>query len=103
MSFRSSRRDDSGEQVASRGRSGGTGRRGTAARREGPEAMKGTAHEMRGSAAVRPSPVFLAVVAATVLCGLIAWRYGTILERPGRIALFGFVIAAWILSLSLHE
>ncbi|MFA1550587.1 site-2 protease family protein [Actinomadura chokoriensis] len=65
--------------------------------------MNGTAHEARGSAAVRPSPVFLAVVAATVLCGLIAWRYGMILERPGRIALFGFVIAAWVLSLSLHE
>ncbi|MEU8345725.1 Zn-dependent protease (includes SpoIVFB) [Actinomadura meyerae] len=65
--------------------------------------MNGTAHEARGSAAVRPSPVFLAVVGATVLCGLVAWRYGTILERPGRVAVFGFVISAWILSLCLHE
>ncbi|MES9535991.1 site-2 protease family protein [Actinomadura sp. NPDC000600] len=65
--------------------------------------MNGTARGMRGNAAVRPSPVFLAVVGATILCGLIAWRYGTILDKPGRIALFGFVIAAWVLSLSLHE
>jgi len=65
--------------------------------------MNGTAHEARGSSAVRPSPVFLAIVAATVLCGLIAWRYGTILETAGRTALFGFVLAAWVLSLSLHE
>ncbi|NDU76263.1 site-2 protease family protein [Actinomadura sp. DSM 109109] len=65
--------------------------------------MNSTARESRGGAAVRPSPVFLAVVAATVLCGLIAWRYGTILDKPGRIALFGFVVAAWVLSLSLHE
>ncbi|WP_235036789.1 site-2 protease family protein [Actinomadura sp. K4S16] len=65
--------------------------------------MNGTARDMRGNAAVRPSPVFLAVVGATILCGLIAWRYGTILDTPGRVALFGFVIAAWVLSLSLHE
>ncbi|MEU8119591.1 site-2 protease family protein [Spirillospora sp. NPDC049024] len=65
--------------------------------------MNGTARGMRGNAAVRPSPVFLAVVGATILCGLIAWRYGTILDTYGRVALFGFVIAAWVLSLSLHE
>lgn len=65
--------------------------------------MTGTAHEKRGSAAVRPSPVFLAVVAATVLCGLLAWRYGNNPAREARIAVFGFVIAAWIVSLSLHE
>ncbi|WP_242614316.1 site-2 protease family protein [Actinomadura roseirufa] len=57
----------------------------------------------RDRSAVQPSPVFLAIVALTVLCGLVAWRYGTNLERPGRIAVFGFVIAGWILSLSLHE
>ncbi|MEV4003696.1 site-2 protease family protein [Actinomadura sp. NPDC049753] len=65
--------------------------------------MNGTASERRGGAAVRPSPVFLAVVAATILCGLITWRYEAILDKPGRIALFGFVLASWILSLSLHE
>ncbi|WP_067803088.1 site-2 protease family protein [Actinomadura formosensis] len=65
--------------------------------------MTGTAHEKRGSAAVRPSPVFLAVVAATVLCGLLAWRYEDNPAKEARIAVFGFVIAAWIVSLSLHE
>lgn len=65
--------------------------------------MNGTAHGARGSAAVRPSPVFLAIVAATVLCGLIAWRYGENPAREARIALFGFVLAAWMMSLCLHE
>ncbi|CND56384.1 Conserved hypothetical protein (peptidase?) [Mycobacterium tuberculosis] len=65
--------------------------------------MNGTAHEARGSAAVRPSPVFLAIVAATVLCGLIAWRYGEDPSTQARIALFGFVLAAWMLSLCMHE
>jgi Zn-dependent protease len=65
--------------------------------------MNGTAHEARGSAAVRPSPVFLAIAAATVLCGLIAWRYGEDPSKQARIALFGFVLAAWMLSLCMHE
>lgn len=63
----------------------------------------GTVHEMRKRSAVRPSPVFLAIAGATVLCGLVAWRYGDILERPARLAVFGFVLAAWVLSLCLHE
>ncbi|RFS81904.1 site-2 protease family protein [Actinomadura spongiicola] len=65
--------------------------------------MRGTAHGTRGAAAVRPSPVFLAIVAATVLCGLIAWRYGNDPSRSARLALFGFVLSAWVLSLCLHE
>ncbi|MBC6458043.1 site-2 protease family protein [Actinomadura sp. HBU206391] len=64
----------------------------------------GSVHELRGSRAnVRLSPVFIAIVAATVLCGLIVWRYGNIVERPARLALFGFVAGAWIVSLCLHE
>jgi Zn-dependent protease len=64
----------------------------------------GTVHDMRGSRAnLRLSPVFLAILAATVLCGLITWRYGNAVERPARLALFGFVIGAWIVSLCLHE
>ncbi|TYK52983.1 site-2 protease family protein [Actinomadura decatromicini] len=65
--------------------------------------MTGTARGTRGGAAVRPSPVFLVIVAATVLFGLMAWRYGNDPSRPARIALFGFVLAAWMLSLCLHE
>jgi Zn-dependent protease len=57
----------------------------------------------RGTA-VRPGPVFLAIVAVFVLCGLIAWRYGQQAdEQSARIALFGFVLAGWIVSLCLHE
>ena len=65
--------------------------------------MEGTARGTRGGADVRPSPVFLAIVAATVLCGLIAWRYADDPSRPARLAVFGFVLAAWVLSLCLHE
>lgn len=66
----------------------------------------GDVREMRGRSAVQPSPVFLAILAATVLCGLIAWRYGPVMintGRPERLAIFGFVIAAWVVSLCLHE
>ncbi|TDB87596.1 site-2 protease family protein [Actinomadura sp. 7K534] len=65
--------------------------------------MEGTAHGTRGDAAVRPSPIFLAIVAATVLCGLIAWRYADDPAKPARLAVFGFVLAAWMVSLCLHE
>ncbi|TYB47743.1 site-2 protease family protein [Actinomadura chibensis] len=65
--------------------------------------MTGTARGTRGGAAVRPSPVFLVIVAATVLFGLMAWRYGENPSKQARIALFGFVLAAWMLSLCLHE
>ncbi|MDL4814379.1 site-2 protease family protein [Actinomadura opuntiae] len=57
----------------------------------------------RGRSAVRPSPVFLVIVAATVACGLITWRYGDNTVQPARIAMFGFVIAAWMVSLCVHE
>jgi Zn-dependent protease len=57
----------------------------------------------RGRAAVQPSPVFLVIVAATVTFGLMAWRYGDEPTKQARIALFGFVIAAWMLSLCVHE
>jgi Zn-dependent protease len=64
----------------------------------------GSVHEMRGSRAnLRLSPVFLAILGATVLCGLVVWRYGNTIEKPARLALFGLVIGAWIISLCLHE
>jgi Zn-dependent protease len=70
----------------------------------------GSVHHMRDRRAVRPSPVFLVICAATVLCGLIAWRYGEITMSvlqtkfaAGRLAVFGFVISGWVLSLCLHE
>jgi Zn-dependent protease len=50
------------------------------------------------------SPVFLGILAFTVACGLGAWHYGDALdEQPARLAVFGFVVGAWIVSLCLHE
>jgi Zn-dependent protease len=54
--------------------------------------------------AVRPGPVFLAIVAVFALCGLVAWRYGRLADAfAARLALFGFVVAGWVISLCLHE
>ena len=71
----------------------------------------GTVHEMRNDrSAVQPSPVFLGVLGACALFGLMTWRYGAIpfTDPPGsyaapRLALFGFVLTGWIVSLCLHE
>ena len=54
--------------------------------------------------AVRPGPVFLAIVAVFAVCGLVTWRYGSSADvTVARMALFGFVVAGWIVSLCLHE
>jgi Zn-dependent protease len=63
----------------------------------------GTVYGMRGRSAVRPSPVFLTIALVTVLSGLVAWRYGQITDTPARVAVFVFVVAAWVVSLCLHE
>ncbi|WP_026313351.1 site-2 protease family protein [Actinomadura flavalba] len=63
----------------------------------------GVVHERRGRSAIAPSPVFLALVAITVLLGLMCWRYGLIIETQARVALLGFVLAAWIVTLCVHE
>jgi Zn-dependent protease len=49
--------------------------------------------------AVRPSPIFLALVALTVTGGVMAW-YGI---GNQSLNIFIFVIAGWLVSLSLHE
>lgn len=49
------------------------------------------------------SPVFLAIVAFTVLCGAAAWQAGAEPTQPARLAVFGFVLGAWVVSLCLHE
>ncbi len=52
----------------------------------------------------RLSPVFLAILGFTAVCGLLAWRYGgDLAQRPARLAVFGFVVGAWVVSLCLHE
>ncbi|SCL16493.1 Zn-dependent protease (includes SpoIVFB) [Micromonospora nigra] len=50
-------------------------------------------------AALRPSPVFLGLVALFVTCGVLAWQgAGNV-----RLAVFGFVVTGWLVSLCLHE
>lgn len=52
---------------------------------------------------VRPSPVFLALVALTAVGGVLAWVAADYPGPIGRIGVFILVIAGWIVSLCLHE
>jgi Zn-dependent protease len=52
---------------------------------------------------VRPSPIFLAIVALTVFGGVLAWWDGADLGALAYAAVFIFVIAGWTVSLCLHE
>ena len=50
-------------------------------------------------AAFRPSPIFLALVALLITCGVLTWHgIGNV-----RLAVFGFVVTGWVVSLCLHE
>ncbi|SEH50788.1 Zn-dependent protease (includes SpoIVFB) [Mycolicibacterium rutilum] len=53
---------------------------------------------------VRPSPIFLLIVAVTVVGGVLAWMCATDARRPlAYVAVFTFVIAGWLVSLCVHE
>lgn len=53
---------------------------------------------------VRPSPVFLVIVAATVAGGALAWTCATDTARPlAYVGVFTFVIAGWLVTLCVHE
>ena len=52
---------------------------------------------------VRPSPVFLALVALTAVGGVLAWTAAQSTNLAGRIGVFIFVIGGWLVSLCLHE
>jgi Zn-dependent protease len=52
---------------------------------------------------VRPSPIFLAIVALTALGGVLAWLAAADRTPLAYIGVFVFVIAGWVVSLSLHE
>ncbi|MGB6209589.1 site-2 protease family protein [Mycobacterium sp.] len=52
---------------------------------------------------VRPSPIFLAIVAVTVFGGVLAWLDGADLGALAYAGVFIFVIAGWVVSLCLHE
>ncbi len=53
--------------------------------------------------AVRPSPVFLALVALTIAGAVLAWLGGNSTEPLARGGVFVFVFTGWIVSLCLHE
>lgn len=52
---------------------------------------------------VRPSPVFLALVALTAAGGVAAWTAAQSTGPAARIGVFIFVIGGWLVSLCLHE
>lgn len=52
---------------------------------------------------VRPSPIFLLIVALTVAGGVVAWMAAAEFEPLAYVGVFTFIIAGWIVSLSLHE
>ena len=52
---------------------------------------------------VRPSPLFLAVLAFTALGGLIAWVFDDWGSRMGDFGVLLFVLGGWIVSVCFHE
>ena len=52
---------------------------------------------------VRPSPVFLVLVGLTMLGGAMAWQAAATARPIAYFGVFIFVIAGWLVSLSLHE
>ena len=52
---------------------------------------------------VRPSPIFLAIVALTVLGGVLAWLSAGAIEPLAYAGVFIFVIAGFLVSLCVHE
>ena len=53
-------------------------------------------------AGIRPSPVFLAVLALAVAGGYLAWQ-ATAATRTARIGVFVFIVAGWVVTVCLHE
>ena len=53
--------------------------------------------------AVRPSPLFLAFVAATAVGALLAWANSGPGSRLGDLGVFVFVLGGWVVSVCLHE
>jgi Zn-dependent protease len=58
---------------------------------------------VKTSQSVRPSPVFLALVALTVAGAVLAWLGGNSTEPLARGGVFVFVFTGWVVSLCLHE
>ncbi|MBS1696248.1 MAG: site-2 protease family protein [Actinobacteria bacterium] len=52
---------------------------------------------------VRPSPIFLVLVAVTAAGGVLAWLSAASVRPLAYVGVFVFVIAGWLVSLCLHE
>lgn len=52
---------------------------------------------------MRPSPLFLALIAVTAAGGALAWTAGASVRPLSYAGVFVFVIAGWLVSLCLHE
>jgi Zn-dependent protease len=52
---------------------------------------------------VRPSPVFLVIVAFTVAGGVASWLAAESVRPLAYVGVFTFVVAGWLVSLCLHE
>ena len=52
---------------------------------------------------VRPSPIFLAIVALTAVGGVLAWISADTNRPLAYVGVFIFVIAGWLVSMCLHE
>ena len=52
---------------------------------------------------MRPSPIFVGLVAVTTLGGALAWRAAADIQPLAYAGVFVFVIAGWLVSLCLHE
>lgn len=53
--------------------------------------------------AVRPSPVFLLIVALAVAAGIFAWTVDDINSWSAKLAVFAFIVFGWLVSMCLHE
>jgi Zn-dependent protease len=60
-----------------------------------------TVHPLHSS--VRPSPIFLLIVAVTVAGAVLAWLSAASFAPLAYVGVFVFIIAGWVVSLSLHE
>lgn len=53
-------------------------------------------------AGIRPSPIFLAVLALAVAGGYLAWQ-ATEATRTARVGVFLFLLAGWVVTVCVHE
>ena len=52
---------------------------------------------------MRPSPIFLAIVAITAIGGVLAWLSADTNRPMAYVGVFIFVVAGWVVTLCLHE